>query len=266
MRRLLRFAPAVLVATLALLGPWLAPHPIDEPVTAPYAEPGGGALLGGDVLGFDVTSRLLAGGRELLLTALVIAVVVTGLAALIGTVAALRPALGRIIERVADTVMMLPTVLALLLVVLAYRGDSRGALIVAAVVVGLPYAVRVVAAAAAPVAASGFVEAAAAGGERLWWLACREVLPNLRATMLAVFGLRFIEAVYVVSVAAFLQIGPQPPAANWALMVRENGPGILLNPWAVIAPSLAIAALAITVSLATDALAVAIRRQAVVPR
>jgi peptide/nickel transport system permease protein len=266
MSRVLRFAPAAVMAVLALVGPWLAPHPIDEPVTAPYAEPGGGAPLGGDVLGFDVTSRLLAGGRELLLTALVIAVTVTVLAALLGAVAALRPAVGRVIERAADTVMLLPTVLALLLVVLAYQGDSRGALIVAAVVLGLPYAVRVVAAAAAPVAATGFVEAAAAGGERLWWLACRELLPNLRATLLAVFGLRFIEAVYIVSVAAFLQIGPQPPAANWALMVRENGPGILLNPWAVVAPSLAIAALAVSVSLATDALTPATRRRAVAPR
>jgi peptide/nickel transport system permease protein len=38
-------------------------------------------------------------------------------------------------------------------------------------------------------------------------------------------------------------------------MVRENASGILLNPWAVIAPSLAIAAVAITINLATQALA-----------
>jgi peptide/nickel transport system permease protein len=38
-------------------------------------------------------------------------------------------------------------------------------------------------------------------------------------------------------------------------MVRENAAGILLNPWAVIAPSLAIGALAIGVNLAADALA-----------
>ncbi|MEJ3748906.1 ABC transporter permease subunit [Actinomycetes bacterium KLBMP 9797] len=266
MRRALRFAPVAVVTAGTLAGPVFAPRRIDEPVTAPYAAPSADAWLGGDQLGRDVLSRVFAGGQELLITATFIAVVVTALAAVAGAVAALRPAVGRIVERAADTVMLVPTVLALLLVVLAYRGSSRGALIVAAVVLGLPYAIRVVAAAAAPVASAGFIEAAAASGERLWWLACREVLPNLRATLLAVFGLRFIEAVYVVSVAAFLQIGPRPPAANWALMVRENGPGILLNPWAVVAPSLAIATVAVAVGFATDALTAATRARTVVPR
>ncbi|MFB7778907.1 hypothetical protein [Streptomyces bauhiniae] len=55
--------------------------------------------------------------------------------------------------------------------------------------------------------------------------------------------------------AGFLQIGPQPPAADWALMVRENASGILLNPWAVLAPSAAIALLAVTVNLVTLSLA-----------
>ncbi|MCE0446044.1 ABC transporter permease subunit [Streptomyces tricolor] len=75
----------------------------------------------------------------------------------------------------------------------------------------MPYAVRLTAGAAAPVAASGYVEAAAAGGERLWYLVVREILPNLRATLLALFGLRFVAAVYLVATAGFLQVGPQPP-------------------------------------------------------
>ncbi len=91
--------------------------------------------------------------------------------------------------------------------------------------------------------------------DSLWYLMAREVLPNLRSTLLALFGLRFVEGVYVVSVAAFLQLGPQPPEADWALMIRENAPGILLNPWAVAAPCLAIGVLAISVNLAAEALA-----------
>lgn len=252
--RVLPFAPALLLIGLALGGPLLAPHRIDAPVTGPYAGPSGAAPLGGDQLGRDVLSRLLAGGPELLLTSALIGVVVTALAALLGTVAALRPAFGRVIERAADLTMLLPTVLALLLVALSWPGGGRLALVAAAVVMGLPYAVRMVAAAATPIATAGFVDVAVASGERLWHLVWREVLPNLRATVLTLLGLRFVAAVYVVTTAGFLEIGPQPPAANWALMVRENAPGVLLNPWAVIAPSLAIGALAVGVTLAADAL------------
>ncbi|MFE4797204.1 ABC transporter permease [Streptomyces sp. NPDC056708] len=250
-RALPRVVPGLLLVILALAGPFLAAHPIDKPVTAPYARAGADAVLGGDQLGRDVLSRLLHGGSALISSALLVAVVVTVLAALLGCCAALRPALGRAVERTADVFILLPPVLGIMLIALAWPGGGRWAVISAAVVLGTPYAVRIVASAAAPLAGSGYIEAATARGEKLWYVAARELLPNLRATVLALFGLRFVEAVYVISMAGFLQIGPQPPAADWALMIRENAPGILLNPWGVIAPSLAIAALAISANLAS---------------
>ncbi|MEV5595445.1 ABC transporter permease subunit [Streptomyces sp. NPDC052496] len=256
-------APAALLVALALAGPLLAAHPVDKPVTAPYGAAGAdGAALGGDQLGRDVLSRLLHGGSALIGSALVVAVVVTFLATLLGCFAVLSPRLGRLVERAADTAILLPPVLGIMLLALAWPGGGRLAISVAAVVLGVPYAVRIVAGAAAPVAASGFVEAAVAGGERLGYLALREILPHLRATLLALFGLRFVDAVYVISMAGFLQLGPRPPEADWALMIRENGPGILLNPWAVVAPGLAIGLLAISVNLAANALAPVTARRA----
>ncbi|MDQ0681204.1 peptide/nickel transport system permease protein [Streptomyces achromogenes] len=263
---LLHSLPALLLVCLALAGPWLAPHSVTDPVTAPFAEPGAGAPLGGDQLGRDVWSRLLAGGGQLVLSALLIAVVVTGAAAVLGAVAALRPKVGKVVERVADVLILLPAVLGIMLVALSWPEGGRFAVVLAAVVLGVPYAVRLAANAAAPVADAGYVESAAAGGERLWVLVVREILPNLRATLLALFGLRFVEAVYVVSTAGFLQVGPQPPAADWALMIRENSPGLLLNPWAVVAPSAVIGLLALSVNLAAGALAPQTGRKAVTVR
>ncbi|MFV6026877.1 ABC transporter permease [Streptomyces sp. NPDC056264] len=247
-------AVAALPLLLAFAGPLLAPHSLDTPVAAPFAAPGGGAPLGGDQLGRDVLSRVLHGGTLLILGALLVAVVTTATAALVGSVAVLRPALGRLVERGADIAILLPPLLGIMLIALAWPGGGRWSVIAAAIVLGVPYTVRVVAAAASPLATAGYVEAALARGESTAYIALREILPNLRATVLTLFGLRFVEAVYVISMAGFLQIGPQPPASDWSLMVRENAPGILLNPWAVIAPSLAIALLAVTVSVVTHAL------------
>jgi peptide/nickel transport system permease protein len=134
-------------------------------------------------------------------------------------------------------------------------GESAATGAAAAAVLGILYATRIVAGAAAPIAASGYVEAAVAGGERLGHLVWREVLANLRSTLPALLGLRFVEGVYVVSTAAFPQLGPRPPEANWALMVRENGAGVLLNPWAVVVPAATIGLLALSVDRAADALA-----------
>jgi peptide/nickel transport system permease protein len=80
------------------------------------------------------------------------------------------------------------------------------------------------------------------------------VLPNLRSTVLAQFGLRFVAAMYLVSTAAFLQLSTTLGQSNWGIMVRDNASGIVLNPWAVVAPSLAIGAVAVSVSLAVATL------------
>ncbi|MFC5183673.1 ABC transporter permease [Actinomadura harenae] len=250
------FAVSVsLPALAALAGPLISPHGIDTPVTAPFGAPGAGVPLGGDQLGRDVLSRVLHGGTALIASALLVAVVTTLTAALIGCVAVLRPRLGRLVERGADVAILLPPLLGIMLVALAWPGGGRRAVIAAAVVLGVPYAIRIVAAAASPLATAGYVEAALSRGESTAYIAWREILPNLRATVLTLFGLRFVEAVYVISMAGFLQIGPRPPASDWSLMIRENAPGALLNPWAVIAPSLAIAGLAIAVNLLTHSLA-----------
>ncbi|MGC0416464.1 ABC transporter permease [Embleya sp. AB8] len=253
MKRLIRASALVLPAlALALCGSWFAPHPIDDPQAAPYSGPSGELPFGTDQLGRDVLSRVLAGGLHLVVTATVIAAIVTLGAALLGSAAALRPRLGVLVDRTADLFMLIPAVLAILLVALSWPGGGDLALGLTVVTISLPFATRVVAGAAAPLARTGYVQAAVAGGERLPYLILRELLPNLRGTLTTLFGLRFVEAVYVVTAAGFLQIGPQPPAADWALMVRENAPGMLLNPWSVLAPSLAVGLLAISVNLAAD--------------
>lgn len=243
----------VVVAGIALAGPALAPHSVDHPVGITFAEPSGAAWLGGDRLGYDVVSRLLHGGWGLLLVAVIIAVVVTGGAAVLGCLAALYPKVGAWIERAADLGMLLPPVLAMLLFMLSWPESGVAGLVLVCVVAGTPYTARVFAAAATGVAASGFVEAARGRGEGPAYLVVRELLPNLRETLLTQLGLRFVEAMYLVSTAAFLQLPATFGEANWAVMVRENASGFLLNPAAVLAPSLAIGVLAVSVNSAVSA-------------
>lgn len=202
--------------------------------------------------------QLLVGGREIIVVAMTIAVVVTSLAAILGTTAALRPRLGVLIERTVDGAMLVPPILAIMLVLLSWPAGGTVGLVLVAVLVGTPYSARVFAAAAGGVAATGYVEVAVAGGESLPYLVTREILPNIRDTTLTQLGLRFVEAMYLVSTAAFLQLPASLGESNWALMVRENSAGILLNPWAVLAPAIALAVVAMSLTLAAGS----VRRQA----
>ncbi|WP_067653577.1 ABC transporter permease subunit [Nocardia harenae] len=245
--------PALVVVLLAAAGPALAPHRTDEPIGMPFADPGPGAPLGTDRLGHDVLSGLLHGGWGLLLLAAVIAVFTTLLGAVLGAIAALRPALGRFIEGSADFAILVPAILGILLVLTSWPAAGIAGLLVVALLFGVPYCARVFAAAAAGVAATGYVEVARASGETLQHLVFAEVLPNLREVFAAQLGLRFVAAVYLVSTASFLQLPATLGATNWAVMVRDNGSGIVLNPWAVLAPGLAIAVIAVSVNLAAGA-------------
>ncbi|MGW6699505.1 ABC transporter ATP-binding protein/permease [Nocardia sp. NPDC055049] len=237
-----------LVVLLAVAGPLFAPYPGDAAVGMPFAQPGGGALLGTDRLGRDVFSHLLTGGTQLLAVSAVIAVAVTVLSAVLGAIAAVRPRAGKIIELCGDLVILLPAVLGILLVLTAWPQGGVTALIAVSLLFGVPYCARIFAASASTIAASGYVEAAVASGESLSHLVFREILPNLRAVFTTQLGLRFVVAVYLVSTIAFLGVSALDPD-NWAIMVRDNASGLLLNPWAVLAPSAAIAIVAVGVNL-----------------
>ncbi|MFB7876198.1 ATP-binding cassette domain-containing protein [Nocardia sp. NPDC056064] len=237
------------VVVAAAVGPWVAPYGAEDAVGMPFAGPGGGAVLGADRLGRDVLSHLLTGGTRLLVLSALIAALVTVLSAVLGAVAAVRPRAGRVIELAGDLVILLPAVLGILLVLTAWPDGGAFALVVVSLLFGVPYCARLFAAAAATIAKSGYVEAAVAAGESLPHLVFREILPNLRAVFTTQLGLRFVVAVYLVSTVAFLGF-PALGADNWAIMVRDNAPGILLNPWSVLAPSTAIAIVAVGVNLA----------------
>ncbi|MFI5501723.1 ATP-binding cassette domain-containing protein [Nocardia asteroides] len=241
-------AGIALVVLTAVAGPLVAPHPAQKAVGMPFAEPGGEAVLGTDRLGRDVLSHLLTGGTELLLVSAVIAVLVTVLSAVFGAVAAVRPRAGSLIELGGDLVILLPAVLGILLILTAWPQGGVAALITVSLLFGVPYCARIFAAAAAGIAATGYVEAAVASGESLPHLVFREILPNLRAVFTTQLGLRFVVAVYLVSTVSFLGV-PALSDDNWANMVRDNASGLLLNPWAVLAPSVAIAIVAVGVNL-----------------
>lgn len=239
---------SVIPITLAAIGPWIAPNRVDQAVTEPYGAPSSVAPLGGDVLGRDVWSQMLNGGWALIVLALIIAVLVTGSSAVLGVAAALRPRIGMVIEQAADMLILLPPVLGILVIMLSWPQSREFGLILIAVTLGTPYCARVFTAAAAGVAASGYIQVADASGERLSYLLFREALPNLRSTLLTQFGLRFVNGMELVAVAAFLQLSTTLGASNWAVMIRDNTSGIVLNPWAVVAPSLAIGVVAVAVS------------------
>jgi peptide/nickel transport system permease protein len=156
--------------------------------------------------------------------------------------------------RIVDVVLAFPSIIFVLILV-AGLGPRQWLLVVAVACTHVPRVARVVRGAAQEMTGRGFVERAEARGERKTWIMFREILPNIWTPILADFGIRFSTSVILVASLGFLGFGLQPPAADWALMVNENRPGLTLQPYAVLCPVIALGLLTIAVNLLADGIA-----------
>ncbi|WP_306359749.1 ATP-binding cassette domain-containing protein [Nocardia sp. CC227C] len=245
-----------LIVTLAvllvvLLGPALAPYGPTAAVAPPFQGPSGSHLLGTDVVGRDVLSRVLHGGLPLLSIAGLALVVAYALGLGLGLTAGLRRAVDGWIMRPVDAIVVIPWFL-LLAVIATAMGSGPAAIVVTTALASVPWIIRIVRTGTMEVATTGYLESARARGEPLWRLALVEVLPNLRSVVLADAGVRMSASISMVAVSGFLGLGLRPPSADWALMITENRPGFGMQPLAVLAPALLIMVLVVSVNMLTD--------------
>jgi peptide/nickel transport system permease protein len=254
-RRRGRFALGVAIIAvpllLALLGPVFAGEPGPRAVSFTL---GGGHWLGTDFVGRDVWRQVLHGGRPVVLTALGAGVLAYLVALPVGLAAALtrRRWLEELLMRPLDVLIAVPSLLLILLVASVFTPGGVGlALLVA--LVNVPDAARLVRAAATEAAARPVVEALRLQGESWWRTAFGCVGRGILRTLGADAGTRLTGVLYLVATAAFLGVGVEPDAADWAVMVDRNRTGLFVQPWAVVVPALLIVALTTGTNLLFDA-------------
>ncbi|MFG3214587.1 ABC transporter permease subunit [Streptomyces tendae] len=263
-RRPPRFTAAVtlLVLLLALLGPLAAPHSPTAQLAAPFQQPDGQFLLGTDVLGRDVASRVLGGGRTIVLTALAgtAAAGAVGLAA--GVLAAMvSRRLGDLLVRCVDALAVVPALLVVLVLAAGFPG-SHTALVTAVALATAPFSTRVLRAAADTVLDSGYVEAALARGDTRRAVLRHDVLPNIAGPALTDTALRLVAALHLTATAGFLGLGPGGAAPDWGRMVSENVPGATLAAAPFLAPALLLILISVCVGLLAGRLADTVGRGA----
>lgn len=240
------------ILALAVLGPLFAPHSPSAIVGAPATDPSGAALLGTDFLGRDVLSRVLWGGRSIVVLAGLATLIAYLVGATIGLVAGYsRSFLDPLLMRAMDVLLAFPPIL-FLLVLATGAGSSPAVVVIGIATIHVPGVARLIRTATLDASVRGYVEAAVARGERLRYLLFREILPNIRGVIVADGGPRLTVSILLVASLNFLGLGLQPPAADWALMISENRVNLTIQPWAVVAPAVLIAILTIAVNIVAD--------------
>lgn len=248
-------AITVLVIGIAVFGPLLAPHSPDQFVGTPFQSAGGKLLLGADQLGQDVWSRFLDGGRSILVTSGLATLLGVGAGLLIGLSAALSGGwLDELLLRLTDILLAFPQIF-LPLIAMATVGPKAWLIVLTVGLTTMPRTVRVMRGAAASVVEREFVAAARSIGDSHLRILLVEILPNCVGTLVVETTFRLTYAIQLIAALAFLGLSTSANAPNWGTMVSQNATALTLQPWAALAPAIAIALLTVGTGLIGDGLA-----------
>ncbi|KAE9627185.1 ABC transporter permease [Parasedimentitalea maritima] len=261
-RRLAVFGFALILLTVlgAVFAPWLTPYsPYDQMFDGLTIEgapmpPSSTFLLGTDLLGRDLLTRILYGAR----TSLIIGVAANGMALIIGTLIGVtagyfRGWVGGMLMRMTDLMMAFP---ALLLAICLAAIFQPSLWIVAMVIATVNWVqtARVLYSETSSLAEREFIAAERTLGAGHMRILFKHILPHLVPTIIVWGTLGISTTVLLEATLSFLGVGVQPPVASWGNIIFENQTYFQAAPWLVFFPSLAIVVLALAFNLVGDAL------------
>ena len=261
-RRFLHHKGAVIGSVLLLglmvmagLAPALAPHdPIAQDQQASLQSPRPAHLLGTDVFGRDMLSRVIWGGRQSLRVGF-LAVLVGGV---VGTVLGLLAGYfgswtGTLILRLTDLLLALPGIL-LALTIVAATGPSLENVVIAVGISSIPAYVRIVNGAVLDVKTRAFLEASRASGAADLRIIGHHVVPNILAPIIVLTTLGLGNALLVAATLSFLGLGAQPPTPEWGAMLSQGREFIFGYWWIATFPGVAILLAVIGTNLLGEAM------------
>lgn len=247
----------VLVFVLAaVLADLIAPYdPLSTNPTLSLNPPTSENVLGNDMMGRDVSSRIIHGAR----ISLAVGIGSTLLGGIVGVFVGLLSGyllgwVDLITQRVIDIMQALP-LLVMALVMAAALGPSLENTIIAISIPLVPQVARVIRANTLSLREMPFVEAARAGGMTESWIAFRHVLPNTMAPLIVLATAQLGSAILTEAALSFLGLGIPEPHPSWGRMLSESAAEYVRTaPWLVIFPGIAISLAVFGTNLLGDAL------------
>lgn len=209
-------------------------------------------LLGTDLLGRDVFSRLLYGGWETILGA----VLAVAIAIILGTALGLAAGyLGGAVDAVAnwiqDILITLPTILVLLAVATVMGNNIWAAMIVLGVLMSSAF-IRLVRASTQAAKEELYVDAAQVAGLSGARILARHILPNVIAPVVIQGSAALGTALVVQAGLGFLGLGAPPPIPNWGGMISEAAQAMNIQPWLLLPSGIMIVLTVLALNLLGD--------------
>jgi peptide/nickel transport system permease protein len=253
------FAIIVVLVVVAVFAPLIAPHSATEQslpdkLRPPAWQDGGSSahLLGTDLLGRDVLSRLVYGARVSLTVALAALVCGGGVGLALGIVAGYAGGrLDGLIMRVVDATLTFPTILIALLLTVSLGQGLRTIVIAVTLIIWARFA-RVVRGEVLAVKARDFVALARVHGCSNLRIMAVHIVPNVMNTFMVLMTLHIGFVIIVEASLSFLGAGIAPPTPSWGQMVADGRSHIASGWWLSVVPGTAILLVVLAFNLFGD--------------
>ena len=227
----------------AIFAPWVAPYPEQgkgavnlEERLQPFSQK---HLLGTDVYGRDLLSRVIFGARVSVFGGIFIVAMAAFIGVPLGLWAGYREGLsGAIIMRTVELVLSFPSALVAMGISIVVGAGSMTALI-ALVIPWWPWYTRLVQGEVLSLKNMLYIEAAQMLGYGRFYILFRHLLPNILTPVIVMMLLDVGPAIIAIGVLSFLGLGTQPPHADWGLMVWNGSQNLLGEWWIAIVPGFA---------------------------
>lgn len=171
--------------------------------------------------GRDILARIAYGARVSFLIAISATVLTTLLGVVFGMLAGFYQGwVDQVISRVMDFLMAFPALIFMIAILSSLPAGNRSVLLVAVITVfGWPYLARVVRGQTLTLVNREFVEAARASGASTRAIVFKEILPNLRNSLIVMTTLAVPGYIGTEAGLSFLGVGVTPPTPSWGQMI-----------------------------------------------
>jgi peptide/nickel transport system permease protein len=261
-RQFLRSHPTILIGgmlllaivAVSLLAPWLGT--VDPGTIAPTRRtrpPSAANWFGTDMLGRDLYSRVLYGGRVSLLVGLSVATIASLSGLVIGLSAGFLPRVDQVVMRVMDGLMSIPPILLAISLMALTRG-SVGNVILAVTVAEVPRVSRLVRGVVLSLRGQPYVDAAVAAGTGTPTIIVRHILPNAIAPLIVQATYICASAMIVEAILSFIGAGTPPIIPSWGNIMSEARALWQIRPHIVVFPAVFLSITVLSVNLLGDGL------------
>ena len=252
--RVLALLSALILIT-SLFSAQLAPY--DPYATDPQLilkAPSAEHLLGTDNYGRDILSRILAGGKTSIFSALFIILAAGSLGSMIGLLSGYyRGRMDAVLMRFTDVFQAFPDIVLAIAVAGVLGGGLFNAVLALIVTTWTQYA-RIARSAAVTVKEETYIQAAQLSGCSDARILFGHILPNIAGPLIVTAVLHVSTMMKGLAGLSYLGNGVQIRAAEWGAMISEGQKYLQQAPWAALAPSAVMVAVMMVFNMFGDQL------------